>query len=252
VTSAPRHDTQSSGWRDWLLPAGLIALVFVPEVAGGLRVSQLVGGAAVTPQNARFFAQPVPVLVHIFSASVYCLLGAFQFHRGLRRRRPRWHRIAGRLLVPSGIAAALAGLWMAFFYRLPPTDDDLLKVFRLVFGSAMVLSIVLGFLAIRRRDIAGHRAWMMRGYAIAVGAGTQVLTHLPWILLVGTPSGVPRALLMLAGWVINLAVAEWILRRPSARPAPFAASSRPVPSPSSAAPTLTGRPAPRPGHARPR
>jgi hypothetical protein len=33
----------------------------------------------------------------------------------------------------------------------------------------MVLSIILGFAAIRRRDIIGHRAWMMRGYAIGLG-----------------------------------------------------------------------------------
>jgi hypothetical protein len=39
-----------------------------------------------------------------------------------------------------------------------------------------------------------------------------VFTHLPWLLLVGPPSGVPRAFMMAAGWVINLAVAEWVIR----------------------------------------
>ena len=41
----------------------------------------------------------------------------------------------------------------------------------------MALAIVLGLAAIRRRDIARHRAWMIRGYAIGLGAGTQALTH---------------------------------------------------------------------------
>jgi hypothetical protein len=77
----------------------------------------------------------------------------------------------------------------------------------------MLSCIVLGFAAIRRRDIPRHRAWMARGYAIGLGAGTQVLTHLPWMLLAGQPNGLGRALLMLAGWVINLAVVEWALRR---------------------------------------
>jgi hypothetical protein len=53
---------------------------------------------------------------------------------------------------------------------------------------------------------------MMRGYAIGLGAGTQVLTHLPWFLLVGKPGETPRAVMMGAGWVINLVVAEWIIR----------------------------------------
>jgi len=89
---------------------------------------------------------------------------------------------------------------------------------RLLFGSAMLLSILLGVAAILRRDFAQHGAWMMRGYAIGLGAGTQVLTHLPWLLILGIPDELTRALLMGAGWVINLAVAEWIIRRRPAQP----------------------------------
>ena len=102
----------------------------------------------------------------------------------------------------------------------PPVDNDgpLLYGFRLLFGSAMVLFISLGYAAIRRRDVAGHRAWMTRGYAVAVGVGTQALVHVPWYLIVRTePGELSRALLMGAGWVITLALAEWIIRR---RPAP--------------------------------
>jgi hypothetical protein len=55
---------------------------------------------------------------------------------------------------------------------------------------------------------------MLRGYAIGMGAGTQVVTHLPWILLVGQPSEGPRAVMMIGAWALNLAVAEWIIRRP--------------------------------------
>ena len=36
------------------------------------------------------FAQPLPVVLHVLSASVYCALGAFQFAPGFRRRRPGW------------------------------------------------------------------------------------------------------------------------------------------------------------------
>ncbi|GAA4181093.1 DUF2306 domain-containing protein [Streptosporangium oxazolinicum] len=195
------------------MPAGLILLSVIPLVAGAVRMTELTGGATVTPENARFFAAPVPVVLHIFSVSLYSLLGAFQFAPGFRRRRPGRHRAAGRLLVPSGLVAALSGLWMTLFYARPPGDGDLLAVFRLVFGSAMLLSIVLGLAAIRRRDFTRHRAWMIRGYAIALGAGTQALTHLPWFLIAGTPGEFSRALLVAAGWVINLAVAEWIIRR---------------------------------------
>lgn len=207
----------SSAMRDRLVPAGLITLSLVPVLAGAARVAQLTGGATVTSDNARFFASPAPVLVHIVGATLYALLGAFQFSRGFRRRRPGWHRVAGRLLVVCGLAVALSGLWMTAFYPSPPGDGELLTGFRLFFGVAMAVSIVLGFAAIRRRDVTRHRAWMARAYAIGLGAGTQVLTHLPWTLFVGRPSEFVRAMLMLAGWVINLVVVEWALRRRPAR-----------------------------------
>jgi hypothetical protein len=46
-----------------------------------------------------------------------------------------------------------------------------------------------------------------------MGAGTQVLTHIPYEILVGKPGVQARAFLMGAGWVINLLLAEWIIRR---------------------------------------
>jgi hypothetical protein len=115
---------------------------------------------------------------------------------------------------------------MTHFYRLPDHDGALLYGFRMLFGWLMAISIVLGFGAIRRADVTRHRAWMMRGYALGLGAGTQVLTLGIGEIAFGPPDEFSRALLMGAGWVINLAVAEWAIRK---RPAPPArtAGTRP-------------------------
>ena len=197
---------------EWLIPALLIALSLVPVLAGGARLSELASGGQVTPDNARFFASPLPVVVHIISVSLYSILGALQFAPGFRRRNSRWHRSVGKwILVPCGLAAALSGLWMSQFYSLPKSDGELLYVFRLIFGSAMLLSIVLGAFAARRRDYTRHGEWMMRGYAIGLGAGTQVFTHVPWLLFFGVPDELTRALLMAAGWIINIIIVEWIV-----------------------------------------
>jgi hypothetical protein len=113
------------------------------------------------------------------------------------------------------LIAALSGLWMAHFYPWPEGDGLLVYIERLFFGSAMVASVVLAANAIRRRDFASHGRWMTRAYAVGLGAGTQVLTHLPWFVLVGgKPGELPRAVMMGAGWVINVVVAEWIIRKP--------------------------------------
>lgn len=191
----------------------LIGLSLVPAVAGTARLAELAGGAEITAANARFFAAPFPVVLHILVVIPYCILGAFQFAPAFRRRNRGWHRAAGRVLAAFGLVAALTGLWMAHFYPWPEGDGELVYLLRLVFGSAMAASIVFALGAIRRRDFVSHGEWMMRGYAIGLGAGTQVLTHLPWFILVGKPGELSRAILMGAGWIINLGIAEWVIRR---------------------------------------
>jgi uncharacterized membrane protein len=218
---------QASRASEWLVPAGLLLLSFIPIAGGAFRLTQLAGGVEITPANARFFTSPLPVVLHIFSVTLFSLLGAFQFAPGFRRRRPAWHRAAGRILIPSGLVVALSGLWMTLFYPWPKGDGELLYGFRLLFGSLMLLSILLGVAAIRRRDFVQHGHWMMRGYAIGLGAGTQAFTLMAWEVFLGKPEVFPRALLMGAGWVINLGVAEWIIRRqptPRARTASVVAS----------------------------
>ncbi|MCA9873541.1 MAG: DUF2306 domain-containing protein [Anaerolineales bacterium] len=199
----------------WLVPA-LILLSIIPLIFGVLRLHELASGAEITPENARFFASPLPVVLHIVGAGIFAIFGALQFVSRLWKRGNKWHRRAGRILVPCGLIVGLSGLWMTIFYPRPEDASGLLYVLRLLFGTGMVLAIILGFVAIRQRDIARHRAWMIRAYAIGLGAGTQVLTGIVGAVILGTPNEFESAVLMGAAWVINLAVAEWaIYRQPS-------------------------------------
>lgn len=199
----------------WWVPASLLALAVIPVLGGTGRLVEVLGGPDVLPTDPRFAASPAPIVVHVVAAIVYAVLGAFQFSARLRRRRPRWHRRAGRLLVALGLAVALSGLWMTLLYPQKAGTGDILYTFRLLASSGMGVSIVLGLAAIRSRDIARHRAWMTRAYALALGAGTQAFTVGFGEAAFG--SGVVRTDLMMgAGWVINAAIAEWVIRRPAA------------------------------------
>jgi Predicted membrane protein (DUF2306) len=216
--------------REWYLAAALVALAFVPVAAGGVRLGELAGGALETPANARFVTDPVPVVLHVVAVTTYSLLAPFQFVPGFRRRRPRWHRVAGRILAPAGIVVALTGVWMTLTYDLPAVDRGVVDVVRIGVGSAMAASIGLGLLAVRRRDFTGHRAWMIRGYALGMGAGTQVFTTVPWLLLLGEQGPAGRAFSMIAGWVVNVVVAEWVIRRAGPGPTPPGARPRAEPA----------------------
>ncbi|HRP07256.1 MAG TPA: DUF2306 domain-containing protein [Gemmatimonadales bacterium] len=201
----------------------MILLSMVPAIAGSVRVAEIASGADVTPANARFIAAPIPVVLHIVTAIVFSFLGALQLSPAFRKRRRALHRVMGRIVVPAGFVVAATGLWMTLTIPSPPEDGLLVYLERLVFGTAMLASMILGVDAIRRRDFTAHGAWMMRAYAIGLGAGTQVLTHLPWFILVGgKPGELPRAVMMGAGWVINVMVAEWVIRRPRGIGAPAA------------------------------
>ena len=201
----------------WLVPAGLIFLSLVPLAAGIVRLISLANGSEITPDNARFFEAPLSIAIHIISSLLFCVLGAFQFNTQFRIRKINWHRRAGRLLIVSGLAAAISGLWMTHFYPLTPNfQHESLYYFRLLIGIGMVASILLSLKAILKKRIADHRAWIIRAYAIAQGAGTQFFILTPAILL-STPNTLTISLLMIASWVINLVVAEWIIRKANTR-----------------------------------
>lgn len=205
----------------WRVPAALVALGTVPVVAGSLRLVELSGGAEAIPSDARYDASPLPVVVHIVSATVFAILGAFQFSSSIRRRRPGWHRRSGRVLVVAGLGVALSALWLNQFFPKAEATREVLYPLRMAFGVAMVLTIVLGFLAARRRDFARHRAWMIRSYAIGMVAGTQVFTLGLGGLVLGSGE-LTTALLMAAAWGINLAVAERAIRTRTRRRSPSA------------------------------
>lgn len=185
-------------------------------VAGSLRLVQLSGGTAALPSDARYDASPLPVVVHIVCATVFAVVGAFQFAPQIRRRHPGWHRRAGRALVLAGLGVALSALWLNQFFPKAEATREVLYPLRGAFGLAMVVTITLGFLAARRRDFTAHRVWMIRSYAIGLVAGTQVFTLGFGGMIFGT-GALTTALLMGAAWALNLAVAEEAIRGRTSR-----------------------------------
>jgi uncharacterized membrane protein len=203
---------EKSGWQ---VPFALIILSLIPVISGSLRLIEVAGGPQLMPTNPRIDASPTPVVVRVLGSAIYAIFGALQFSPRLRRRHLNWHRRTGRILVGAGLAVAVSGLWMTLFYSGAP-GGDLLWTIRLLVGSTMAAAIVLGFTAIRRRNIAAHRAWMMRAYALGLGAGTQAFTEGMGEALIST-GDLSKASSMGSGWAINAVVAEWVIRRPYVR-----------------------------------
>lgn len=206
--------SRRAGWRT---AGGLILLSAIPVAVGALRLLQLAGGPDLLPAEPRFDAFPVTLVLHILSATVFAVAGAFQFVPALRRHG--WHRRSGRMLTVAGLVVTTSALWLTLAYDAQPGTGPLLLTLRLVVAVATAGFLLLGVRAIRRRDIAAHRTWMTRTYALALGAGTQILTEAVGEAV--ADGGVLAGdLAKGAGWLVNLAVAEWTLRDRSPRPVP--------------------------------
>jgi hypothetical protein len=117
------------------------------------------------------------------------------------------------VLIPSGLLCALSGAWMAYFY--PPLfgTGTAVAIIRVVVAASIAAFICMGVVAIRERNIAAHRAWMMRAYALAIAAGTQPITLAPIIVFPNLQGELGFTLGLTAGWVLNLLVAERLIRR---------------------------------------
>jgi hypothetical protein len=159
------------------------------------------------------------LVAHIFPAAIALGLGPLQFVPRIRARR-RIHRTLGRIylfagVLPSALAAIPVAIW----------SGRLLTQIGLI--TAAVLWLITGGLAYRaarRRDFTGHRAWMMRNYALTFLAVTSRIL-VPLLLLVqalvggaGPGSIGERAPAMIPvgqtlGWIVNLIVAERLVRR---------------------------------------
>jgi uncharacterized membrane protein len=154
----------------------------------------------------------VALYVHIVSAAVALVLSPLQFSARVRVRARRLHRVVGRIVFAAIAVGGLTGLVLAPFTRagvVGALGFGILGVLWLTFAA-------LAFRAIRRRDIAAHRRWAVRTFAMTY-AGVMLrlyLTVLPQlvVLLLGTsPQAAYEATypaIAWLAWVPNLIVAE--------------------------------------------
>ena len=170
--------------------------------------SMLPLGSVVHPDmRATFEANAFAIKAHIFASAVALTLGPFQFSTRLRTRFLAVHRWMGRVYLAVGVGVGgLAGLYMAAhsFGGI---------VAHLGFGGLAIAWLYTGvraYLAIRARDIAAHRRWMVRNFSLTFAAVTLRL-YLPALLLTGNFEA-GYALIAWLCWVPNLLVAEWWVR----------------------------------------
>ena len=199
----------------WLAVFLLIA-TFIPIIAAVLTMYQIAAGQ-LPESSIKFAAVPGSLFFHALGGVLFGLLGPLQFAGVLKRRFGRLHKITGRVFVASGLLLGLSSLRL--LAEFPDAATLVLLSARLAAGLGLTAALIWAIVAIRQNNVARHRAWMIRAYAVGMGSATISFIMLPIFLITGEPvKGYAADLLFVASWVINISIAEWVIRRGQARP----------------------------------
>ncbi len=98
------------------------------------------------------------LIPHTLSGVIALVAGAMQFSSRLRRRHLKFHRVLGRIYVISVFIGAPTGIALAAGRPgMPGTSMQ---------AAAWMVCTTAAFIAARNRQIAQHRQWMVRSYAV--------------------------------------------------------------------------------------
>ena len=205
-------DLAKKHFNDYFMIYGLILLSLIPAIAGIARTLQIIYNQTAA-DNLRFISNPTPALVHIISSAIFSILGAFQFSKKFRINYPQSHKYSGRLLLAMAFLVSISGLWMTYVY--PPVNHDgkFVYIFRLIVGYSILFFLFQSIRTLLRKNFLSHGIWMTRAYALSLGAGTQVFTHIPIFIFPTIQGEISRAIAMGMGWIINIAIAELIINK---------------------------------------
>lgn len=148
--------------------------------------------------------------VHVFTSMLPLVAGFTQFWPGILRKWPVVHRSMGRIYVITVcFITGPASLIMGFYANGGVTS-------RIAFITLAVLwlgTTAMGWRTALQRNWQAHRAWMIRSYALTVSAITlRAWKYLIVLVFEPPPMDVYRIVAWL-GFVPNIFVAEWLIRR---------------------------------------
>jgi len=192
--------------------AGTAARVVVTFLAAAIAlyaISYLILREKVFPPNlvASFRARPWGIYPHALFGGIALASGAVQFWRNLPYSHPSLHRTLGKIYVIAATITGIAGLYMSFFAYgggIPRLGFALLAV-------SVLTATSIAYQMIRQRDIAAHRRWMLRSFALIFAAVTLRI-ELPILISLFRAFDPAYAIVAWLCWVPNLAVTEIYIR----------------------------------------
>lgn len=164
-TTTPVHAPRSTTSQRALW---LISALFAVAIAGYSVPPYLLYEATSSriPLNDAFSSHMLWLSLHAVPAAIALVLGPLQFLSALRTRRPRVHRITGRVYIVCVLVAGIAGVGAT----LVSTSGFAAQAGLLFLVLAWIYSAWRAVDSVRCGRYAEHRMWMARNYALTFSA----------------------------------------------------------------------------------
>lgn len=156
----------------------------------------------------------IAFFIHVYASMWVLFAGFTQFSKTIQRNRPGLHRVLGYIYVVDVLLiTGPAGLLMGFYANGGITS----RIAFVMLAGLWIFFTAMALIKARKGDYKSHRKYMIRSYALTLSALT--LRAWKWVITNNyelPPMDVYRAVAWL-GWVPNLLVAEWLIRRKKIR-----------------------------------
>ncbi|MBS1526827.1 MAG: DUF2306 domain-containing protein [Bacteroidetes bacterium] len=169
-------NVQKSGGSLYRVAMGIVIFLALIGIAAVLRRTLTLTGIIKTRVNPRFgqfdiglTLNPVLTFVHIMAGGLFMILAPLQFVPKIRMNHLWFHRLSGRILFISGLIIGISALIMSFKTTIGGATETSATLF---FAILFLFSLFKGLYHIRRREVALHREWMLRMFAIGLAVAT--------------------------------------------------------------------------------
>ena len=152
----------------------------------------------------------IAFFIHVYASFWVLLAGFTQFSKKLMRSNSKLHRSFGYIYVINILLiTGPAGLLMGFYANGGITS----RIGFVLLAALWIFFTAMALIRARQKNFKSHRAYMIRSYALTLSAITLRAWKYAITNTVELPPMDVYRVVAWVGWVVNLIVAEFLIRK---------------------------------------